>query len=423
MNAGTLAHQSEKENSPNLLDDLLREQGNLTAVERFSQRHQEGTSGLYQDLIPLSRPGKNEQYAFEVDLDACSGCKACVTACHSMNGLSEGESWRDVGSLVSLDEAAPITVTSACHHCADPACANGCPTLAYDKDPETGIVRHLDDQCIGCGYCEMKCPYDVPKYNDALGIVRKCDMCHSRLAVGEAPACVAACPNGAIKIRIVDTEAVPSSGQIVPGAFESSYTKPTTTFKSSRDLSKRMPADSGSEKSPHSHPSLVFMLTLTQLAVGIGISAALLTSHTLAITAATIGMLGMVASVTHLGQPKKAWRAFLGLRKSWLSREIVAFGAWQPPVLAAAVFPIPLFLWGAVAAGILAVICSAMVYVDTRRRSWRASLTFPRFFGTVILGAVTSYFYPPLILPALLISLFERRQFFKSMTVLKMPGN
>ena len=54
--------------------------------------------------------------------------------------------------------------------------------LAYEKDPVTGIVRHLDDQCIGCSYCILKCPYDVPKYSRARGIVRKCDMCHSRLA-------------------------------------------------------------------------------------------------------------------------------------------------------------------------------------------------------------------------------------------------
>ena len=93
------------------------------------------------------------------------------------------------------------TVTTACHHCLDPACANGCPTLAYEKDQSTGIVHHLDDQCMGCRYCEMKCPYEAPKYNDNLGIIRKCDMCQSRLEINEAPACVQACPNEAIDAR------------------------------------------------------------------------------------------------------------------------------------------------------------------------------------------------------------------------------
>src|SRR5690606_2256832 len=160
----------------------------------------------FRDLIPLSAPGPGERYAFEVDLDACSGCKACVAACHALTGLDEAESSRDVGLVLGVtDESRPFqqTVTSACHHCADPACLNGCPVLAYEQDPATGVVRHLDDQCIGCSYCVLKCPYDVPKYNERLGIVRKCDLCHGRLAEGEAPACVQACPTHAIRIVTV----------------------------------------------------------------------------------------------------------------------------------------------------------------------------------------------------------------------------
>ena len=83
-----------------------------------------------------------------------------------------------------------------------------CPVNAYEKDPVTGIVKHLDDQCFGCQYCTMACPYDVPKYHPGKGIVRKCDMCSSRLAVGEPPACVQACPHQAISIRVVDQEQV-----------------------------------------------------------------------------------------------------------------------------------------------------------------------------------------------------------------------
>ena len=210
-----------------LIDTLLREQQSLTAVERFSQKHADAIAPIheryYRDLLPLSDPKVGEQYAFEVDLDACSGCKACVSACNHLNGLDPDESWRDIGLIVGERQgiATQQIVTTACHHCADPACANGCPTLAYEKDSITGVVRHLDDQCMGCRYCELKCPYQVPKYNVRLGIVRKCDMCQDRLAVGEAPACVQACPNEAIKIRLVAKNA---SGpvRLVPGSFESS---------------------------------------------------------------------------------------------------------------------------------------------------------------------------------------------------------
>ena len=165
-----------------LIKDLLYEQQLLTPVARFSRKHESGDlpaqAKYYQDLIPLSAPKQGEQYAFAVDLDACTGCKACVTACHSLNGLDDEETWRDVGVLFGGTLAEPVqqTVTTACHHCVDPACMNGCPVNAYDKDPATGIVRHLDDQCIGCQYCILKCPYDVPKYSKKRGIVRKCDM-------------------------------------------------------------------------------------------------------------------------------------------------------------------------------------------------------------------------------------------------------
>src|SRR5688572_10768243 len=200
----------ESRSAATLIDDLLAEQRQLTAVEKFSRAHDacEVRTHRYRDLLPASAPVPGTQFAFEVDLDKCSGCKACVTACHSLNGLDEGEAWRETGLLVSDDWRNPFqqVVTTACHHCLDPGCLNGCPVLAYEKDPLTGIVRHLDDQCIGCQYCILKCPYEVPKYSAPRGIVRKCDMCSDRLIAGEAPACVQACPNEAIRITIVETD-------------------------------------------------------------------------------------------------------------------------------------------------------------------------------------------------------------------------
>src|SRR6478609_221552 len=225
-----------------LVAQYLRSQQDLTAVERFARRHaaeELPDHQLYKELIPLTRPQTGEQYAFQVDLDACTGCKACVSACHHLNGLdeAEAETWRSVGLLHGGTPAVPIqqTVTTACHHCLDPACMKGCPVNAYEKSPETGIVRHLDDQCIGCQYCTLQCPYDVPKYSKKRGIVRKCDMCSNRLAVREAPACVQACPNGAITITIVDQRQIALERKrtnFLPGAPDSSYTLPTTQYQS-----------------------------------------------------------------------------------------------------------------------------------------------------------------------------------------------
>lgn len=388
-----------------LLDLLLSEQQQLaTPVTHIAQEKEAGSRVTkFRELIPLKEPLPGEQYAFQVDLDICSGCKACVAACHSLNGLDDSESWRDIGGLTNPLTGSQRTVTTACHHCADPACANGCPTLAYEKDPVTGIVHHLDDQCIGCQYCELKCPYEVPKYSKELGIVRKCDMCRNRLAEGEAPACVQACPNQAIRIVTVTTEEVEAAAtpetQLLPATVSSDYTKPTTQYRSRiHDDPDWLPADAYQLKAACPHPPLVAMLFLTQFGIGLFLADTLLRmaeggSWGMTIIGAVVLMTGLAASILHLGQPLKAWKAFLNVRKSWLSREVVVFGALPPAVFGAVALTSPWTLslpvpdWigslAVVLAGLPAVFCSVMVYVDTRRPYWGFSWTMLRFFGTM----------------------------------------
>ncbi|HXG47655.1 MAG TPA: DmsC/YnfH family molybdoenzyme membrane anchor subunit [Methylomirabilota bacterium] len=405
-----------------LIDRLLDEQRSLSAVERFSRAHDRheipAMARHYRDLIPLSAPGPGEQYAFEVDLDACSGCKACVTACHSRNGLDEHETWRDVGLLIGGPERQPLqqTVTTACHHCVEPGCASGCPTLAYDKDAATGIVRHLDDQCIGCQYCLWKCPYEVPKYSAARGIVRKCDMCYGRLTAGEAPACVQACPNGAIAIRILRAadaaacfdntgEAAEASRPWLPDSPAPHFTKPTTRYLTAQKWPSNTRAGDHFKIVPQPpHWPLVALLLLTQAAVGVlaGDLADRWADRpgqplppllALILTAA-----GLVASVCHLGRPGQGWRALLGWRRSWLSREVLALGMFTGVTTLSAWANWRHTLWSptaeltlaalSVTTGLFAVFCSAMVYADTPREFWCLRHTAGRFFGTVaVLGA------------------------------------
>ncbi len=393
-----------------LIDELLQEQSMLqTPAARFSEIHQRlpSTASTHRQLIPLHKPAAGEQYAFEVSLDRCTGCKACVSACHSLNGLDENEAWRDTGLLLG-GTAAPAwqqTVTTACHHCEDPGCLNGCPVGAYEKDQETGIVRHLDDQCIGCSYCILKCPYDVPKYSKKRGIVRKCDMCHQRLAQGEAPACVQACPTEAISIVKVETnqkklyhatlfaDGTASASSALP---RSSITLPTTVYRGRSVPSTAYAADRAALIPQHAHWPLVLMLTLTQAGVGLG-SVGMIPiapSTIIAYIAALIFYAGMCASVFHLGQPLKAWRFFLGLKTSWLSREILAFSLFAPiPVVICALPLIPDFPFKALISqltalsafplGLVAVFTSVMIYHDTQRAIWIWPRTMMRFFGTV----------------------------------------
>jgi Fe-S-cluster-containing dehydrogenase component/DMSO reductase anchor subunit len=416
------------------IDRYLREQQTLTAVERFSRHHDADVlpaqARYYRDLVPLGRPGAGQQYGFEVDLDACSGCKACVAACHRLNGLDDGEAFRSVGTLVGTAPAPPEaepaldlatmsitggvawqqTVTTACHHCVDPACLNGCPVDAYEKDPATGIVHHLDDQCIGCRYCTLMCPYEVPQYNPSRGIVRKCDLCADRLAEGEAPACVQACPTSAISVTVVDVaDAVAAAGQgeaLVPAAPGSSLTVPTTRYRSTRPIpAEALPADHFSVVPGHAHPPLTIMLVLTQAAIGAFVADLVLRRVALAglaemvrpvdaVAALGVGLLALGASVFHLGRPQYAWRAVIGLRHSWMSREGVALAAFAglAAVYAAALGlgaprPVVDVLGLAVAgAGAAGVGCSAMIYVVTGKRWWRARETFPKFVLTAVVA-------------------------------------
>jgi Fe-S-cluster-containing dehydrogenase component/DMSO reductase anchor subunit len=375
---------------PDLLRWLL-DRG--TAVERFA-RVDHAPSGAYRELIPLAAPRAGEQYAFEVDLDACTGCKACVTACHTMNGLDDGESWRKVGLLHGGDDRAPWqqTVTTACHHCVDPACLAGCPVDAYEKDPITGIVSHLDDQCIGCRYCTLMCPYDVPQWSASRGIVRKCDMCKPRLAAGEAPACVAACPNEAIRITVVAHETVIADNEtsrFLPAAPDPAITQPTTIYRSERPLPRNaIPADHFRARAEEAHAPLVAMLVLTQLAVGTSVVGWLTGARGGAGLALGTAMIALAASLLHLGRPQYAFRAVLGLRHSWLSREIVAFGGFAGLAALAALRPTPEVIAAAAIAGLSGVACSAMVYAATRRETWEAGVTAVKFgLTTGLLGA------------------------------------
>jgi Fe-S-cluster-containing dehydrogenase component/DMSO reductase anchor subunit len=403
-----------------LIHQVIREQQQLTAVERFAREHSTGNVPLhaksYTTLLPASPPGPGEQYAFEVDLDACSGCKSCVTACHTLNGLDENETWRDVGMLHGGSAELPVIqhVTAACHHCLEPACMIGCPVKAYEKDPVTGIVRHLDDQCIGCQYCTLACPYDVPKYNHRLGIVRKCDMCSSRLAVGEAPACVQACPNGAIRITVVRQHEIVEScetGQFLPGAPDPAITLPTTNYKTRRALPRNLlPADYYSIHPEHAHWPLVIMLVLTQLSVGAFLVAIVLqslirpevladVSRIHAVSALVFGLLALGASVFHLGRPHLAFRAVIGVGTSWLSREILAFGVFATlaTAYAAAAWFEPTAEWlgplgcAVVLAGLSGIVCSIMIYRSTHRRFWSGTAASVKFLLTMlVLGVATT---------------------------------
>jgi Fe-S-cluster-containing dehydrogenase component len=85
-------------------------------------------------------------------------------------------------------------------HCIDPACANAC-MLGALKKREMGIVSYDPTLCVGCRYCQMACPFNIPKFEWADAFtpqIVKCELCRHRLAQGREPACTEVCPRAAV---------------------------------------------------------------------------------------------------------------------------------------------------------------------------------------------------------------------------------
>src|SRR5688572_4695347 len=292
--------------------------------------------------MPARLPAPGEQYRFHVDMGRCIGCKCCVVACNEQNGNPASINWRRVGEIEGgfFPAASRSYLSMGCNHCVDPTCLSGCPVDAYSKDSITGIVRHSAEACIGCQYCTWNCSYGVPQYNAERGVVGKCDMCHGRLEHGQAPACVSACPEGAIAIELVNIErwraasAIAAPGRGLP-ALDGSLSTTRVTMPTHLPPNGR-PVDLTHLAPEQAHWSLVLMTVLTQLSVGTFVVIWLLqltgeTTRlgTAALTSLAVAALALGGATLHLGRPVYAYRALKMWRHSWLSREVALFGAFS----------------------------------------------------------------------------------------------
>lgn len=138
--------------------------------------------------------------ALMIDLERCIGCKSCEVACKQEHGLGPGEYRTKVVWLGDPTRPALDFLTVTCQHCERPACLRACPVnpKAIIKDPETGVVRVLEDRCTGCGECVIACPYGAMGYDPVDHHSVKCDLCADRRAQGGTPACASVCPGYAI---------------------------------------------------------------------------------------------------------------------------------------------------------------------------------------------------------------------------------
>jgi DMSO reductase iron-sulfur subunit len=351
--------------------------------------------------LPL--PGPGEQYRFHFDMAKCIGCKCCVVACNEQNGNPADILWRRVGEIEGgrYPSTQRHYLSIGCNHCLEPTCMTGCPVNAYTKDGLTGIVRHSADACIGCQYCTWNCSYGVPQYNPERGVVGKCDMCYGRLTRGQSPACVSACPEGAIQVELVNIvewkehykEQANSPG--MPSADDSiSTTRITLPRRTAKDLRK---VDLTHLRTEHAHWPLVIMTVLTQLSVGVFSATAWMLrtgerAHTSAALAAlAVAFSALCASTFHLGRPIHAARAMKMWRRSWLSREVLLFTLFA---VAATVYSATLLFNSRLASllgpatallGICGVGASARLYLAPGRPAWNSPITIFEFFATALL--------------------------------------
>jgi DMSO reductase iron-sulfur subunit len=349
--------------------------------------------------IPQRALGSGEQYRFHFDMTKCIGCKCCVVACNEQNGNPAQINWRRVGEIEGgwYPNTQRLHLSMGCNHCLEPTCLAGCPVDAYSKDPITGVVIHSAETCIGCQYCTWNCSYGVPQYNPERGVVGKCDMCHNRLAEGREPACVGACPEGAIQIEIVNIAewkrnyVASANAPGLPSADDSlSTTRITLPADLPPDIRK---VDLNRVRPEHPHWPLVLMTVLTQWSVGAFAAIWLLQVfgqpaglNIAALVSSAVGGLALGASTMHLGRPLHAYRALKMWKRSWLSREVLLFGLFSKIA-----FVYAALLWlnlagsriaGAmtVLAGLSGVTASACIYLVRPRPAWRSKHTIVEFY-------------------------------------------
>ena len=201
---------------------------------KINRRRFLGVAGTMVGASVVGRPRKTQAarkpkalpdpYGCLVDLTVCVGCRKCEQACNQVNGLPPPQvSFDDLrvlerkrrpsataytvvnrhytGRVDQRNQLIPTFVKNQCRHCQDPGCVSACIVGAMSKK-DNGAVHYDASKCIGCRYCMVACPFQIPAYDyhdPLLPQVRKCTLCYDRISKeGGAPGCAAICPVEAI---------------------------------------------------------------------------------------------------------------------------------------------------------------------------------------------------------------------------------
>lgn len=185
-----------------------------------------GAAGLSTTIGKSAAAATNKQFtgypkSFAIlhDTTLCVGCRSCEAACNKVNELPQPDKpFTDLSVLETRrrttttaftvvnkydrpnGDRRPVFYKKQCNHCLEPACASACFVSAFTKTP-TGAVTYDSSVCVGCRYCMIACPFEIPtyEYDQALTPrIQKCTMCYPRVVEGLLPGCVEACPMEAL---------------------------------------------------------------------------------------------------------------------------------------------------------------------------------------------------------------------------------
>lgn len=169
--------------------------------------------------------GNPNQIGFLFDQRKCVNCKMCAKSCENTMKWEEGTAWRRV---LSSEGKQGYFLSISCNHCANPVCVSVCPVKAYTKREKDGIVIQNRDICVGCKYCMYACPYYAPQYSNVTGRISKCHFCFELLDGGDRPACVSACPMGALSFGLLnDIKKIPGAVARLEKLPDPEITKPS----------------------------------------------------------------------------------------------------------------------------------------------------------------------------------------------------